>query len=196
MCINYKTSIISFLIGSISGLLLYNNGNNIGLFVIFFSFIQLFEAFLYKYNNKIFSQLLLLNLGLQGLFFFTLMSTKYNVNKFYIILSIVISLITIYYILNFDNLIILDKTNNFCVDKKNGCLIWNFINNDIIVYSLGLMYYIIMIWLLLSKEKQLNNVGLILLFTYIYSYYNRKISNSPSFWCMTSAIASPLFLFV
>ena len=71
MCINAPTSLGSFIIGETSGLLLINTGDKprqmIGLFVMFFSLVQLFEYNIYKNNNiKLNSKLLLLNLATQG----------------------------------------------------------------------------------------------------------------------------------
>ena len=73
MCINLKTSIGAFLIGTISSLILINSNNKenkfIGNFILFYTFIQLFEALIYNNNLTIYSRLLLINLGLQGLVF-------------------------------------------------------------------------------------------------------------------------------
>ena len=71
MCVNLKTSIIAYLIGTISSLLLIQNNNkekkNIGYYILFFTCVQLFEALIYYNNKTIYSRLLLINLGFQGL---------------------------------------------------------------------------------------------------------------------------------
>ena len=78
MCVNLKTSISAFLIGTISSLILINSNNKenkfIGNFILFYTFIQLFEALIYNNNLTIYSRLLLINLGLQGLVFMLLLN--------------------------------------------------------------------------------------------------------------------------
>ena len=56
MCINAETSLASFAIGEIAGLLLLASKNNdkkvIGLFIMFYSLVQLFEYNIYSPSKK------------------------------------------------------------------------------------------------------------------------------------------------
>ena len=63
MCINLETSLFSFLIGESAGLTLAMSNSLekrlIGLFIMFYSFIQIFEANIYfKSNQELNSRLL------------------------------------------------------------------------------------------------------------------------------------------
>ena len=54
MCVNLQTSIVAFIIGEICGFILATENNEkraIGIFVMFYSFVQLFEALIYYYGN-------------------------------------------------------------------------------------------------------------------------------------------------
>ena len=76
MCINLKTSILAFGIGTGSGYLLTTKSiekKMMGIFIMFYSLIQLFEAGIYWSNGTnplLYSQLIMINLGFQGLLFF------------------------------------------------------------------------------------------------------------------------------
>jgi hypothetical protein len=58
--------------------------------------VQLFEAFIYYNNNIIYSQLLLLNLGYQGLVFILLLNNYIPINKIYIFITAIIATIILY----------------------------------------------------------------------------------------------------
>ena len=64
MCINLKTSISAFFIGVISSLSLIKSNNkeniSIGKFILFYTFVQLFEGLIYYNNLTIYSRLLLM----------------------------------------------------------------------------------------------------------------------------------------
>lgn len=199
MCINFETSISSFIIGLISGIILKlqnSEKKNIGKFVIFFSLIQLFEAIIYKQKNKqkIYSKLILLNLGYQGFIFFHFMSKSHYVKKEYKTISLLIATIMTLYVIKLDDFVKIDKKLS-CIDKE-GCLTWNFMEDKNIRNLLGLMYFIMFMWIFTSNDEKLFKIGILLLSTYIFSYFNKNISNSPSFWCMTSAIISPIFIMI
>lgn len=200
MCINFETSISSFIIGLISGIILQlqkdNGKKNIGRFVIFFSLIQLFEAIIYKQKNKqkIYSKMILLNLGYQGFMFFYFMSKSHHVRKEYKTISLLIAIIINLYVIKLDDFVKIDK-KFLCIDKE-GCLTWNFMEDKNINILLGLMYFVMFMWLFTSNDEKNFKIGILLLSTFIFSYCNKNISNSPSFWCMTSAIISPLFLMI
>lgn len=200
MCINFETSISSFIIGLISGIILQlqkdNGKKNIGRFVMFFSLIQIFEAIIYKQKNrqKIYSKMILLNLGFQGFIFFHFMSKSYNVKKEYKTISLLIAIIMTLYVLKLDDFVKIDKKFS-CIDK-DGCLTWNFMEDKNIINLLGLMYFVMFLWCFTSGDEKIFKIGMLLLSTYVFSYYTKNISNSPSFWCMTSAIISPLFIMI
>ena len=207
MCINYETSLASFLIGELSGLalILFNCSETdtksidyekifIGLFVMFYTMIQFFELRIYQTNNSdmISKKLLLLNLGFQGLLFFVLMSLLYKINGIYIwICGLVSFIIVIETIFGFDSQDI--------ELSESKCLKWNFMKNDKISLSLGLMYLTMFFWIFVEPNSNfIKYIGFVLLFTLVLSYFifNNIYTNvnSPSIWCLSSAIAAPLFI--
>lgn len=207
MCINYETSLASFLIGELSGLalILFNCSETdtksidyekifIGLFVMFYTMIQFFELRIYQTNNSdmIAKKLLLLNLGFQGLLFFVLMSLLYKINGIYIwICGLVSFIIVIETIFGFDSQDI--------ELSESKCLKWNFMKNDKISLSLGLMYLTMFFWIFVEPNSNfIKYIGFVLLFTLVLSYFifNNIYTNvnSPSIWCLSSAIAAPLFI--
>lgn len=199
MCINANTSLASFLIGEISGLLLLSTNSKekqmIGLFIMFYSFVQLFEYNIYKNNNvKLNSQLLLLNLGLQGLIFFSLMKNVCDIDNLFLLLT----LITLIYIL-FECM-----DDNFLSSTTNTCIEWNFMNKTV-SNLLTFMYIIMFYWFFMSKkcdtqyDNFINKAGYFFTGTAILSLSLDKFNikeNTPSFWCMSSAILAPIFLFL
>ena len=198
MCINLETSLFSFLIGESAGLTLAMSNSLekrlIGLFIMFYSFIQIFEANIYfKSNQELNSRLLLINLGFQGLVFFLLMSYIYEINSIYIVISIFVSII----------ILIKGLSENFKEITINNCLQWDFLSEKEIHYSLGLMYLIMFIFIFSNKELKNDNLnndnlvfksGIILLITYLFSFYIIDYKNRPSIWCMSSAILAPVIL--
>ena len=198
MCINLETSLFSFLIGESAGLTLAMSNSLekrlIGLFIMFYSFIQIFEANIYfKSNQELNSRLLLINLGFQGLVFFLLMSYIYEINSIYIVISIFVSII----------ILIKGLSENFKEITINNCLQWDFLSEKEIHYSLGLMYLIMFIFIFSNKELKNDNLnndnlvfksGIILLITYLFSFYIIDYKNRQSIWCMSSAILAPVIL--
>ena len=54
MCVNLQTSIIAFIVGIICGLILATENNEkraLGVFIMFYSFVQLCEAYIYYFGN-------------------------------------------------------------------------------------------------------------------------------------------------
>ena len=142
MCINYQTSIIAFIIGELAGLGLINTDNQakkaLGIFVIFYTFVQFFEIFIHKFGNNatdIYSRLLLLDLGLQGLIFFLCMSKIYAIKYIYITLTALIALYILFR--STQNTFKKATIDNDC----NKCLRWNFIDNNLFI-ALFTMYTI------------------------------------------------------
>ncbi len=203
MCINFETSLVSLAIGEFVGLfLIFENKNTsdnyekicIGLFVMFYSLVQFYELMIYKNNcnnSIIYKNLLILNLAFQGLVFFILMSFVIKVNKIFLILCCLTLFLIIYQIL----INTFDENKIECNNDGLG-LKWNFMLDKNISINLGIMYFIMFFWIFTeNSNKFIMNVGSILFGTLLLSYFVQKSSdNPPSIWCMSSAIASPLFL--
>ena len=163
MCVNFETSTTAFIIGTISGILLYLQGQPekrvIGLFIVFFSMVQLFEALIYKgYDtNGILSKLLYLNLGFQGFFIFLLfwLYSFKNVLPHLVLTGI----IALYFTVNL-------FYKSFSKAQIGSCLTWNFIHDYYLEKSLQIMYGLLFLYLFYKQtNKALRNAGLVLLFT-------------------------------
>lgn len=201
MCVNYQTSLAAFVFGEITGLILIFDQDKlstnydkifIGLFVMFYSLIQFFELMLYlnksNDNNQIYKKMLALNLGFQGLVFFLLASYIYKVNSIYLIICGLVSFIVMLSV--FENDIGISFT-------ESNCLKWDFlIDSSNIKISLGLMYFLIFLWMFVEVNSEyIKYIGFVLLGTFLFSYFVLSgKSNSPGLWCLSSAIAAPLFL--
>ena len=193
MCFNYKASVISFMIGMISGLLLIMNELEkkvIGYFILFYTLVQLLEAIMYYYGNNtpiIYSKLLLINLGLQGLIFFLLVNYIYKIPDIYFYLSLFIS----FYI------IIETFQSNFKKVTIDPKINWNFMNLNVSIF-LAIMYFLMFYWLFNNQENiKINNFGKLLFTTFLISYLiPNKNENHPSIWCISSAIVAPISLFI
>jgi len=206
MCINYQTSSIAFLIGEISGLILTLESNDrkmVGLFVMFYSLIQFFEANIHYYGqdaSSIYSRLLLMNLGFQGLVFFILMGQIIEVNNYYFLICGIISLFIIYRALSTD----------FKKADVANCLKWNFMEHNTVI-ALTIMYSVIFYWYSTSKITKsnynsksnsisntdinfINNTGIFFAITLGLSYFLFNKNSSPGIWCLLSAIIAPIFL--
>lgn len=200
MCFNYKASIISLSIGVISGLLLIRDKPEkraIGLFIIFYSLVQLLEAIMYYYGNdtpEIYSKLLLINLGAQGLIFFILLNYIYKIPNIYFYLALFISFYTILETMQSD----------FKKITLTPTIQWNFMNLNVGVL-LTIMYVIQFHWVYHDKEPRLINIDnnliinffKLLLATYVISWtLPKNTANRPSIWCISSAIIAPITLFL
>jgi hypothetical protein len=195
MCIDAKTSLTSFIIGITTGLLLAVNEEKekqmVGLFVLYYSFVQFFEYNIYNNNNVgLNSKLILLNIASQGLILFILIKNICNISNNYIYIGTFVILCTIF-------LMLYNKVNAASVDT---CIQWNFLNKSFGIF-LCLMY-LSMFYLLFFDEKIqdtkfLNKIGYFYLITFIISEIASKFSDRfPSFWCLSSAVLAPAFLFM
>jgi uncharacterized membrane protein len=203
MCINLQTSITAFLIGEISGFLLTRVSEDrkpLGYFVMFFSLVQLCEAVIY-YNysyelSNFFHSLLLINLGFQGLVFFILMNKIFIIPNIYFILTIIVAFFSIY--------IALISHYDKDIHKKNKCFKWIY-SSKYTKYIIVFMYLLIFYWIFNKKIGKRKNIeisydfyykaSIIFIGTFIISVL---LSNKcyPSFWCLISALASPLLLII
>jgi hypothetical protein len=196
MCINIKTSIGAFIIGTISGLILNNSNNKenkiLGKFIIFYTLVQLFEGLIYNNNLEIYSKLLLINLGFQGLVFILLLNDYIPLNKIYIYITGLIAVFVFYKAIHPD----------FIQASITEGMKWLFYDN-IISFALLIMYTIMFICILQNYKKldKINKMGILLFITYIISYTIQKSEllcniNRPSMWCLSSTIAAPISLFI
>jgi hypothetical protein len=200
MCINFHTSIIAYSIGTITSLLLINNNNKekkmIGYFILFYSLVQLLEALIYKNNKEIYSRLLLINLGLQGLVFILLLNNYTPINYNYIYIFSIIALYITY----------ISIQPNFSKATTENGMNWNFINNEL-YYLFIIMYTLIPILTYKYSDKlnYMNKLMSLLLLTLIISFtINIKFictkllcnTNQPSIWCLSSAIVAPIILII
>lgn len=201
MCFNLHSSITSFLIGTLSGLYLITNRDissekrAIGYFIVWISLIQIIEAGLYYFREKrynILIRLLSICLGLQG--FVIYWNTKRLITReIGCILYFAIILIAL-------AITFISLGKNFIVDKETKCLNkicldWTFIKDNPYIGKLLYIMYILIFYLLFTTDG-FRVYGIMLAFTYIISYIIKPIKNSPSMWCISSAIISPLVIFL
>ena len=194
MCINFETSLISFLIGEISGYFLTKSNNEkkgIGFFVMYYSLIQFIEMFIHKFNNKNLSKLHLFNLGTQGIVFFIIMKYILNKNfdKSYLLSTGIIAVIILIKIFFLDHKI-----------NKNKCLDYNLDKHNI-SKVLFIQYLIIFIYLFSSQSKILNKTGIYFFINIIITFLiENKLKTSNvcivSYWCLSSAILAPFLHFI
>jgi len=193
MCINAETSLISFIIGELCGLLLLTKSKEkqmIGLFIMFYTFVQLFEYNIYTDNNpELNSRLLLLNLGCQGILFFILMNQICDINYLFMILTIITLLFILIKVVNSD----------FSSASVNTCIKWNFMDEQI-SGALTIMYGLLFFWFYTNKhcdiqyDDFINNAGYFFTGTALLSFIISNRPNTPSFWCMSSALLAPIML--
>lgn len=198
MCISFEASVIAYTIGLLSGAsIFYNSYINksnaflkvIGLFIIFYSQIQLLEALIYKNNNFLWSRLILANISLQGFIFFALIK-YYNIFKsiYTNLLLFITLLISLYGIYKSFTL----KQNEKAKFLKYG-IEWPFSD-----YYLALMYFFMFLFLFISKNNLVYIVGLFFFITFIlasYVSYLNMLKHTPGLWCWFSAITAPLLYY-
>jgi hypothetical protein len=195
MCIDSSTSLASFIIGEVAGLLLVLSGNKekkaIGLFIMFYSLVQLFEYNIYNNNNIILnSKLLSLNLALQGLVFFSLLKSVCNINNIYIYISLFVVICSIFVMLY-------TKNKNAYVDI---CIKWDFLNeynSKLLTIMYLTMFHSFFFNDCIRNNNFLNKIGYFFLITYILSEIINKFSKNnkvPSYWCLSSAVLAPSLL--
>jgi hypothetical protein len=190
MCINIQTSIFAFFTGMISGYLLVNKTieyNLVGKFIMFYSFVQLFEALIYYYGENaspLFSKLILINLGLQGLIWFLLIGQVIVIDNIYYYIMFIISAYIIYYTLT---------NKNFQKAKIDNCIEWTFLVSENIKLLLIIMYALIFYKGFNNYNNLIKIFSLIYIITLLLALNN---NNYPSIWCLYSALVAPLFLLI
>jgi len=151
MCVNLETSITAFIIGEICGIILATENNEkraLGLFIMFYSFIQLCEAYIYYYGKDettMASRLLLINLGLQGMVYFILINYYVKVNVVYYLICGIILLTVILKV----------TESNFKTVNIETCMKWNFMDNGI-TFPLFIMYTTMITYSQISSNRIIN----------------------------------------
>jgi hypothetical protein len=200
MCVNIQTSIFAFTVGIISGLILLMKSVDkraIGYFVIFYSFVQFFEAVMY-YNNKssLPSRLILSNVGLHGVVVFASLCSTFIINSYYFLFS---GLVAIY-------ILIRAFSSNFQKSTVGQCIRWNFIDNPVktvLYFMYGVMFY----WLLFDEKKLIDPTQIIdplfltrattlFIIIVIASRLIPPQKYRPGTWCLLSAITAPILIFI
>jgi hypothetical protein len=184
MCFNFHASLAAFLIGETTGLLLAQSYDrtyrNIGLFVMFFTLVQLLEALVYKGGPlRLLSLLLQTNLGAQGLVFFALVQ-PWSLS-FWICLGISL-------------FVTLDAFRGKHFITMNGQLRWNM--TPPVEWALRLMFLLIFVFSLRTPAYKLASQVILgmLVVSYVFGFFYKR--NNPSLWCLASAIGSPVLLFL
>ena len=193
MCIDSQTSLASFIIGEIAGLLLVLTGKKekqvIGLFIMFYSLVQLFEYNIYKNKNiSLHSQLLLLNLVSQGLVLFVLVKNICNISNIYIYIGLFVLLCSIF-------LMLYKKQQDATIES---CIKWTFLNSsyaNLLTIMYLSMFHLLLFDKCIRNNKFLNKIGYFFLITYILSKIISKLGEKvPSYWCLSSAVLAPTLL--
>jgi len=198
MCINIQTSMFAFIVGIISGLILLSKSKEkkaLGYFIIFYSFVQFLEANIYYNNSSIFSRLLLINLGLQGLIFFISFNQVYEIDNYYFIITGLIATFIIFKTLN----------NNFKDATIGNCVNWNFLDKSTITI-LAIMYFLMYSWMIIGRKLKKNNSNIdetfmnkafvLYLTTLIIARLIPNKALRPGIWCLLSAITAPVLVLI
>lgn len=194
MCISFEASMLAYTIGLVSGALLFLQNKPVfkvfGLFIIFYSHIQLLEALIYKNNRILWSKLLLANLSLQG-FILLCLFKYYNIaNNLFINIMLGATFLLALYGIN--KSIFLKKSEKSSVCKSG--IYWPFEQK-----FLALMYLLMFSSMIFIKNKVINYIGLFFLITYILSRIVSSMNvfeNTPGLWCWFSAITAPIIYYV
>jgi hypothetical protein len=184
MCFNFHASLAAFLIGETTGALLAQSKQatyqNIGLFVMFFTLVQLIEALVYNGGSlPLLSLLLQTNLGAQGLVFFALVEPWKL--SFWICLAISL-------------FVTLDALKAKHGITMNGHLRWNLPSP--VEWALRFMFLLIFVFSLRTPAYKLAArviLGMLIL-SYGFGFLYKR--NNPSLWCLASAIGSPVLLYL
>lgn len=194
MCYNLKTSIIAFCIGIISSIFLLLKNNNlktIGVFTVVITMVQFIEAFIYYFKDKYyknFIKTLSIILSFQALSFIL---SYYYFNK-----EINYLWFLLYFII-FTSVIFLTVSKNFKTPDNYKCMNWKFLElNKYISYLLITMYFTLFIYMFSHKSNEIKLYALVLFITFIYSYFFSNHKNSPSLWCLTSALSTPIYILI
>lgn len=194
MCISFEASIAAYTIGVVSGVLLFFQKKPIfkvsGLFIIFYSHVQLLEGLIYKNNNILWSKLLLANISLQGLVLLSLFKYYNLVDNLFINLAIGVTfLVALYGIIKS---IFLKESEKSTVCKSG--ILWPFGQK----FSIP-MYAIMFMFMLFIKNKAIPYIGLFFLITLILAKIVSTMNvfdNTPGLWCWFSAITAPAVYFL
>lgn len=196
MCINFETSLVSFLLGEISGFILSRHGDEkkgIGIFVMYYSLIQLIEMIIHKFGDKsnILSKSHLVNLGSQGIVFFLLMKyiSNKDVENYQLYINGIISILILGRVLFFDHKI-----------NKNKCLDYN-LDKYKISKLLFVQYALMLYYLFTNRSEKLNKMAYYFSVNIILTFILEKILKTndtciASYWCLSSAILAPIINFI
>ena len=180
MCISLEWSIGAAVIGVTSGLMLYNQGEKAGLFVIYFTSMQIVEAMAHskKFNPKLISRLGNLSINGQGVAFAVSMVLAKQAHPL-IILPFILHCVVSWNLL-YDFQVQSGKNNGIRWIKKD----YQSVRSQYIMYCT-------MILLGLLKVPKLTAFFIATLFL---TYSTRPKTHAPGLWCFASAIASPMLL--
>jgi len=191
MCISFEASVIAFIIGEYSGYKLYQKSDTkaVGIFIMWYSIIQILEAGIYKldtkYHNSI-TKLMIINLSLQGLVFM-FYQQKHPLKQYFLIVSILLATYGVY--------VTFTTEKTATISEACNCLKWNFAKdtNTYLFYMYGLIF----MYSILSNTKVNRKLFYITfsLYVIIYSQLTQLTQlNKPSIWCISSAVSAPLML--
>lgn len=188
MCISFEASVIAFIIGEYSGYKLYQKSDTkaIGIFIMWYSIIQILEAGIYKldtkYHNSI-TKLMIINLSLQGLVFM-FYQQKHPLKQYFLIVSILLATYGVY--------VTFTTEKTATISEACNCLKWNFAKdtNTYLFYMYGLIF----MYSILSKTKINRKLFYITFSLYVIIYSQLTLLNKPSIWCISSAVSAPLML--
>ena len=131
------------------------------------------------------NRLLAIFLGLQGFFLYYIHDKLFDEKNIIYYVTLLISV----------TIIIIALNTNFNSGEKKKCIDWKFLDNHkIISFLLIKMYFCIFI--LFIKNKIYLKYCLYLIITLLFSYLIKPIKNSPSMWCLTSALVTPLYYYL
>jgi len=190
MCVNLGTSILAYVVGTITGWTLYKKGDKenqvIGIMIIFITLVQLIEALIYIYGNKYYrylSIILAICLGLQGFVYShaykNILGTPEITYYVTAIISIIVTAMAV--------------SPSFYTGKLDNKMTWEFMDNNHPIDDLYWVMYVAMAFSMLSNNKFIT-FGSLFGLSYGYSHWVSSAINKPSMWCMTSAIVTPLYL--
>jgi hypothetical protein len=202
MCYSKNSSLVSFIIGILSSILLIFYGNKkyvkenliVGLFLIFVSFMQFFDYFIWlDINNKkglnyISTLIAPLFNHSQPSMLYILSETIYKKNNIYYLLLNLIYFI--YVIIKYIQFI--SNNNNLITSKKYGHLYWKWKNNFNYYFYFFIFIFNIFTYIPLFYGIMFFLLGL---FTLIISIkYFRK--NIGELWCYLIAFTPLIILFI
>jgi len=200
MCYTRQTSINAFIIGSLLSIYIMRKDNKdlkiIGGFLLFVSFMQLFDAIFWEYPtgkiNEITTKVACIFNHLQPIVL-AILIIKYKgylSDKLFTLLF-AYTLITFAYTIANWNLL-----NTTTVTANSGMSLdwkWNHFDGSVLVYSL---FLITLLSLMLSLSSPYNRIiFMVTLIGFIFSYYKYQIQRSTGrFWCYFAAYAPAIFL--